>query len=98
MIKKLVRVLSIVINLVGSFGVVYFIIAFLIKRGIENVFTGSTIAVTGPGVVLLGCIAYTGTWISIAEKNRKQFVWSFIIFNLCPGILGGVIAFIGIRP
>jgi cyanate permease len=92
MICRLVKLFSMVINPIGYFVVVYWMAALLVKRGLSNILTGSTIAVIGPGLALLWCGTYTGTWISVAERDCRKFLKYFLLLDLLPGLVGAVVA------
>lgn len=94
MVTRVVKLFSMIIDPIGYFVIVFFIVTFLIQRGLENVLTSSTVAVIGLGFALLWCGSYVGTWISIAERDRQKFGRAFLLFDLCPGLIGATSAII----
>lgn len=93
---KFDRFLAMVIAPVGSFLIVYFIVAFLMLRGLENVFTGVNLAVIGPGIALFCCGVYMDAWIVISKRDPQKFIKVFLWFCVCPGFLGAMLALLGI--
>lgn len=84
-----------VINPIGYFVIVYFMVAIVIKHGTAGILTGSTIAVIGPGLALLWCGTYMGTWISVAERDRRKFMKCFLLLDVFPGLVGAIVAVVG---
>lgn len=92
MIARLIKPLMMITDPLLYFFAVHVMTLYLFRRGIGRLFAFDTFFALIVGVVLLAAITYHGAWGSIAERQRDRFLKCFILFDLCPGILGATVA------
>lgn len=61
-----------------------------IRAGVGQVPMTDRAAILVPGIVLLSCVTYLGTWITLAERKPDLFWKLFVAFNIVPGALGAI--------
>lgn len=90
MINQISRLLMIATDAAIYFFIVQALVAYLLKTGL--LITPKTFAIVIPAIAFLWGVTYLGTWLSISEKKRKQFLIAFLMFDVCPGLLGAATA------
>ncbi len=93
-IRSFAKVLMVTTDAVAYFALFYFGVRFVFNIGFKRAPMTELLFIFIPGILLLWSFSYLGTWIILAERKRASFLKYFILVDICPGLLGALVAVI----